>query len=928
MNSAGFALDTDFIGMTILALIWGFTNPWMANASRKQTKKSGSTSTKVNWLLRPIHDLICIFRNWRFIVPFIINQSASLFFLKFVIESDLSKAVCTVNSLTLFFTALFGRLFFNEQMNISRLFLGSIFVFSGLYLIRTAMSWSTTLTSFVFIVQFIFLICLAADDFYELLGVSRDADDRTIRRAFKKLAIQKHPDRDSNNPNAHADFIRINKAYEVLKDAELRRRYDHGEDLSDDSKHSGQNYQSWSFYNEKFGIYDEDMEIVTLTPSEFQSQVVDSNDFWFVNFYSTFCSHCHVLAPVWREFARKMHGIVRIGAVNCAEYPQICHGEQVNAYPSLLVYPEHVFYQGRREVDALVEFITSRLPVEIIHITHRNIESLTTQWEPYAQRPWLIDFCDEMENCFTQTNRRLLAHMLNGIVNVGTIICTAEGKEKLCDTLRSDGVAFYPTGKMDKAHEIEIGSIDIKEVHAKVLQLIPPIDELSDSDYRNLLDTIEETRKEELLILFTDSNSKQGFQNGELKKLSVSLTNVKFLLADCSVFPDECEGLHFGHLPRLVFFRANGNFIISYDKKITLNEARAFVASARKSTIISLNEQQFTEILQQQADGSSTDLWLIDHFAPWCRPCLNLLAELNKLPHTLDGRRLRTGIIDCDVHKQFCSNQGVNNYPTTFFLFGQNTERMIGFHNSENVIDFIRESLNPSVAILGSAEFDELVVNKPPEEIFVIDFFAPWCGPCQQLAPEYRKVARIVQEETDLISFGSVDCEAHRELCRQNNIRSYPTIRVFANGRHFDYPANWWRDHGSIRQWLLQFLPTNVENADENRLNELLEVETKLAVMVDYFAPWCGFCQQLAPIYDQASRMMEGRVHFVKVDCVEQPNACTRAGISAYPTIKLYTPGKRSSAGGIRLQVHDAKHLVDVANRILGEYGHHRRDEL
>lgn len=62
-------------------------------------------------------------------------------------------------------------------------------------------------------------------DYYEVLGVSRDASDDEIRKAFRKLAFQYHPDR---NPSADADakFKEINEAYEVLSDAQRRREYD------------------------------------------------------------------------------------------------------------------------------------------------------------------------------------------------------------------------------------------------------------------------------------------------------------------------------------------------------------------------------------------------------------------------------------------------------------------------------------------------------------------------------------------------------------------------------------------------------------------------------------------------------------------------------------------------------------------------------
>lgn len=139
------------------------------------------------------------------------------------------------------------------------------------------------------------------EDFYELLGISRDADDRTIRRAFKKLAIQLHPDKNQDDPSAHEKFVRINRAYEILKDEELRKKYDQfGEDGLKDGGHQQPQYQSWQFYKDQFGIYDDDPEISTLNGHDFDSLVMNGRRRWFVNFYSAQCSHCHELAPTVR----------------------------------------------------------------------------------------------------------------------------------------------------------------------------------------------------------------------------------------------------------------------------------------------------------------------------------------------------------------------------------------------------------------------------------------------------------------------------------------------------------------------------------------------------------------------------------------------------------------------------------------------------
>ncbi len=64
--------------------------------------------------------------------------------------------------------------------------------------------------------------------------------------------------------------MKINRAYEVLKDDDLRKKYDQfGEQGLKDDNTGYQNYQSWNFYHQNFGIYDEDPEIITLSRSDF-----------------------------------------------------------------------------------------------------------------------------------------------------------------------------------------------------------------------------------------------------------------------------------------------------------------------------------------------------------------------------------------------------------------------------------------------------------------------------------------------------------------------------------------------------------------------------------------------------------------------------------------------------------------------------------
>jgi molecular chaperone DnaJ len=63
-------------------------------------------------------------------------------------------------------------------------------------------------------------------DFYEVLGVSRDSSDRDIKKAFRRMAMKYHPDRNPDDKEAEDKFKEVNEAYEVLSDAQKKAAYD------------------------------------------------------------------------------------------------------------------------------------------------------------------------------------------------------------------------------------------------------------------------------------------------------------------------------------------------------------------------------------------------------------------------------------------------------------------------------------------------------------------------------------------------------------------------------------------------------------------------------------------------------------------------------------------------------------------------------
>ena len=69
-------------------------------------------------------------------------------------------------------------------------------------------------------------VFMAKRDYYEVLGVSKDASDDEIKKAYRKLAIKYHPDKNPGDKEAEAKFKEVNEAHDVLSDKQKRARYD------------------------------------------------------------------------------------------------------------------------------------------------------------------------------------------------------------------------------------------------------------------------------------------------------------------------------------------------------------------------------------------------------------------------------------------------------------------------------------------------------------------------------------------------------------------------------------------------------------------------------------------------------------------------------------------------------------------------------
>jgi DnaJ family protein C protein 3 len=93
-------------------------------------------------------------------------------------------------------------------------------------------------------------------DYYKVLGVSRDADEREIKKAYRKLSKTFHPDKagaqNMTPEDAQKKMAAINEAYEVLSDPELKERFDRGDDPNNNEQQQGNPFQGSPFGGQQF----------------------------------------------------------------------------------------------------------------------------------------------------------------------------------------------------------------------------------------------------------------------------------------------------------------------------------------------------------------------------------------------------------------------------------------------------------------------------------------------------------------------------------------------------------------------------------------------------------------------------------------------------------------------------------------------------
>ena len=168
------------------------------------------------------------------------------------------------------------------------------------------------------------------------------------------------------------------------------------------------------------------------------------------------------------------------------------------------------------------------------------------------------------------------------------------------------------------------------------------------------------------------------------------------------------------------------------------------------------------------------------------------------------------------------------------------------------------------VPALDEASFDGWLAEHP---VALVEFYAPWCGHCKELAPIYAEAAEIIAADHGSQPLAKVDAALHTGLATRFNIESFPTLVLFRQGQPHDFEGTTDSSQAIVDAMTTQLdpnwkpAPDHVLALTADNFSSTLRkrgASPGSLTLVEFYAPWCGHCEKLAPVYRTVSTQHDG----------------------------------------------------------------------
>uniref|UniRef100_A0A674CYF9 Protein disulfide isomerase family A, member 5 n=1 Tax=Salmo trutta TaxID=8032 RepID=A0A674CYF9_SALTR len=188
----------------------------------------------------------------------------------------------------------------------------------------------------------------------------------------------------------------------------------------------------------------------------------------------------------------------------------------------------------------------------------------------------------------------------------------------------------------------------------------------------------------------------------------------------------------------------------------------------------------------------------------------------------------------------------------------------------------------------------------------LIMFYAPWCGHCKKMKPEYEEAAEYLNKDRNSPGvLAAVDTTIHKAVGDRFKISGFPTVKYFEKGEEkFTLP------HLRSKDKIIEYLqnpqappppeqswedkPSGVSHLGMDDFREVLKKKKHALVM--FYAPWCPHCKNAVPHFTTAADLFkeDRKIAYAAVDCTKGQNQelCKQESVEGYPTFNYYNYGK------------------------------------
>ncbi|KAK3685013.1 thioredoxin-like protein [Podospora appendiculata] len=203
------------------------------------------------------------------------------------------------------------------------------------------------------------------------------------------------------------------------------------------------------------------------------------------------------------------------------------------------------------------------------------------------------------------------------------------------------------------------------------------------------------------------------------------------------------------------------------------------------------------------------------------------------------------------------------------------------------------------------SNFDDVVLKSGKPTL--VEFFAPWCGHCKNLAPVWEELATAFEFAKDKVQIAKVDADAEKSLGKRFGVQGFPTLKFFDGKSDKPTDYNGGRDLESLSSFITEKtgLKMKKKAAPISHVPMLTDATFKKHiggdkhVLVAFTAPWCGHCKTLAPTWETVAEnfALESDILVAKVDADNENSKATAAeyGVTSYPTIKFFPKGSTTA---------------------------------